>query len=141
MFWENSNTKTRKIIENILSEDLVKCHHCDIEINLEDKSVRKNNFWFHDTCFGKIPTPKPEQQSRIKIISKPVKHPVRTVQSNTTYLQMSFSGGLLASLVGTTYFLAGDMIASLVGIWGSVLYFATYKSQIISKKRSNAKLN
>jgi circadian clock protein KaiC len=48
---------------------------------------------------------------------------------------MVFSGGLLTSLVGTTYFLAGDVIASIVGICGSALYFTIFKSQIIPKKK------
>ena len=58
---ETEIIEPEQVIENILSEDFIKCNYCDIKINLEDKSVRKNNFWFHDTCFGKIPTPKPEK--------------------------------------------------------------------------------
>lgn len=30
-----------KIIENILFEDLIKCQRCEIEISLDEKSVRK----------------------------------------------------------------------------------------------------
>ena len=53
---------------------------------------------------------------------------------------MVFSGGLLASLVGTTYFLAGDVIASVVGICGTALYFTTFKSLIVPKKKSDASI-
>ncbi|QLH05578.1 recombinase RecA [Nitrosopumilus oxyclinae] len=51
---------------------------------------------------------------------------------------MVFSGGLLASLVGTTYFWAGEVISLVVGVCGTALYFATFKPQIVSKKRKNA---
>lgn len=43
------------VFENILSEDLTKCNICNIEINLDEKSIRKNDFWFHTECFEKIP--------------------------------------------------------------------------------------
>ena len=50
---------------------------------------------------------------------------------------MAFSGGLLVSLVATTYFLIGDVISSIVGICGRVLYFTIFKSQIVPKKKQN----
>ena len=54
--------------------------------------------------------------------------------------QMVFSGGLLASLVGTTHLLAGEFISSMVGIWGSVAYVAIFQSQIFSKKREKTSI-
>ena len=53
---------------------------------------------------------------------------------------MVFSGGMLASLVGTTYLLAGDMIAAIVGVCGCVLYVTTFKDQIIQNKKQNSEL-
>lgn len=127
--------KSEKIPELILTENLIKCYHCDLEINLDEKSIRKNNFWFHDRCFSKIPTVKTEESiQKSKKISKIVRQPV-IVQTKTTYPQMIFSGGLLASLVGTTYLLAGEIIASVVGVCGSALYFATFKSLMVPKKK------
>ena len=124
-----------KIIEDILPRDLIKCYHCDLQIALEEKSIRKNDFWFHDKCFEKIPIVKTEEYKKIEISQKKIRRPIRIVASKITYLQMAFSGGLLASLVGTTYFLAGELIASIVGIWGAVLYVAIYESNIIPKKK------
>ena len=131
--------------EIISSSDLIKCHHCDLHIKLDEKSIRKNNFWFHDRCFKKIPVVKTIVSQKIQIQPKVKKQPTivppkvikqpTVIQSKSTYPQMVFSGGLLASLVGTTYFLAGDVIASVVGVCGSALYFATYKSQIIPKAK------
>ena len=132
---EITESEPEKIIENMAFDDLIKCCHCNIEISLDEKSVRKNNFWFHDKCFEKIPTIKSKHQQEIETISKPRKQSVKIIQSNATYPQMAFSGGLLASLVGTTYFLVGDLVATVVGVCGSALYFATYKSQIMPKKR------
>jgi circadian clock protein KaiC len=127
-----------KITEGILPDDLIKCYQCDLQIALEEKSVRKNNFWFHDKCFEKISIIK-SQVSQVsqkrEPPSKVVKQHIKIVQRNATYPQMIFSGGLLASLVGTTYFLAEGFIASMVGIWGTILYIAAYQSNIIPKKK------
>ena len=127
------------IFENVLSEDLIKCNICSIEINLDEKSIRKNNFWFHTKCFEKIPILKQEVKQKVKSISPP-KSPVRIIQKSTTYPQMIFSGGLLASLVGTTYLLAGEIISTVVGICGSVIFFTIFKSQTKSKKNKNSKI-
>jgi len=114
--------------------NLVKCHLCDLQIKLDEKSIKKNNLWFHDKCFEKIPIAETEVSQKIKPSPKAVRQQV-IVKSKPSRTQMVFSGGLLASLVGTTYFLAGDWIAAIVGIWGSILYFAIFESQIIPKKK------
>ena len=135
--------ETEKIIENILPDDLINCHHCNLQIEIDERSVRKNSLWFHDKCFQKIPIIK-SQVSQIpqkrEPTSKVVKQRVKFVKRNATYPQMIFSGGLLASLVGTTYFLAGELIASIVGIWGTVLYVAIYESNIIPKKKQKTSI-
>ncbi len=137
-----------EVPERIVSIDLVKCHQCDLQIELDEKSVRKNNFWFHDKCFEKIPILETDVSQKIKPQPKAVKQQVIVkpkavkqhviVKSKSLRPHMTLSGGLLASLVGTTYFLAGDWIAAIVGIWGSVLYFAVFESQIIPKKKPEA---
>ena len=129
------------IDEDILLEDLIKCYHCDLKIELTEKSIRRNNFWFHDKCFQKIPIIKSQDShvhQKIEPTSKEIKRHVKLVQRNATYPQMVFSGGLLASLVGSTYFLAGELIASIAGIWGTILYVVVYQSNIIPKKKENA---
>ena len=138
--------ETGIIFENTLSKDLIKCNSCSIEINLEDKSIRMNDFWFHDKCFEKIPIIESIRSEKRPIIesirSEKIKTPLkkirpnyRNVESKTMIPQMIFSGGLLASLAGTTYLLAGEFISSMVGIWGSVMYVGIFQSQIFSKKR------
>jgi len=149
--------ETEIIFENTLSKDLIKCNSCSIEISLEDKSIRMNDFWFHDKCFEKIPIIESIRSEKSPIIesirsekspiiesisSEKIKTPLkkirpnyRNVESKTMIPQMIFSGGLLASLAGTTYLLAGEFISSMVGIWGSVMYVGIFQSQIFSKKR------
>jgi len=126
----------KKTIEIVLPSDLINCHHCDLQIKLDEKSIRKNNFWFHDRCFEKIPIVKTQVTQKVKVQPEITRYPT-IVEKKPAYPQMVFSGGLLASLIGTTYFLAGDVIASVVGICGSVLYFAIFKSQIIPKKKQS----
>ena len=118
----------------MLPSDLIKCYHCDSDIQLDEKSIRKNDFWFHDRCFEKIPIVETQIPQKIPVQPKVIRQPV-LVESKPTNPQMVFSGGLLAALVGTTYFLAGDLIATIVGVCGSALYFTTFKSQIIPKKK------
>ncbi|MEX0861477.1 RAD55 family ATPase [Nitrosopumilus sp.] len=125
----------KKIIENSLSEDLVKCHHCEMQIKLDSKSIRKNSFWFHDKCFEKIPIIKTTHQQKIEKIPDRIQ-PKKIVKSKTSYPQMIFTGGLLVSLVGTTYFLVGEVITAIVGICGASLFFVTFKPQIRSKKKT-----
>jgi len=134
-----SSQETEIIIDNVLSEDLIKCNSCNIEINLEDKSIRRNDFWFHDKCFEKIPILKHDRLQKTKPISTP-KLPVKIIQKSTTFPQMAFSGGLLASLVGTTYLLAGEVFSTVVGVCGSAIFFTIFKSQIISKKNKNTEI-
>ncbi len=123
-----------EVLEFVSSPDLVKCHLCDLQIDLDEKSVMKKNFWFHDKCFEKIPILKTEVSQKIKPSPEVTTQHV-IVKSKSLRPQMAFSGGLLASLIGTTYFLAGDLTATLVGIWGSVLYIGIFRSQIIPKKK------
>ncbi len=125
-----------KIPEIILDLDLIKCHHCNSYIKLDEKSIRKNNSWFHDKCFEEISVVKTQVSQKIVVPSRVQRQPVMAIPKST-YSQMAFSGGLLASLVGTTYFLLGDMISSMVGIWGGVLYFAVFKSRILPKKKQD----
>lgn len=125
------------VLENIPSEDLIKCNSCNIEINLEDKSIRRNDFWFHDKCFEKIPILKQDVIQKTKLIPTP-KQPVKIIQKSTTFPQMVFSGGLLASLVGTTYLWSGEMLAVNIGLWGSALYLAVYRSQIFTGKKKDS---
>jgi len=129
-----------EVIENILSEDLIKCYHCDLEIGLTEKSIRKNEFWFHDKCFKKIPIVQSEIKEKPMQIQKEPRPQIKIIQEKRSIPQMAYSGGLLASLVGTTYLLAGDLIATVVGVCGSALYVTTFKNQIIQNKKQNSKL-
>jgi len=125
-----------KIPEIISELDLIKCNQCNLFIKLDEKSVRKNNFWFHDKCFEEISVVKTQISQKIVAPPKVQRQPVM-INPKSAYPQMVFSGGLLASLVGTTYFLLGDTVSSIVGVCGSVLYFTIFKSQILSKKKQD----
>ncbi len=127
-----------EIQETVLSEDLIKCNYCNLQIELDEKSIRKNSFWFHDKCFEKIPIAKPQVSQKIEVAPKAIRQSVRTVESKATYTQMAFSGGLLASLVGTTYFFAEETLATIIGLVGSVFYFTIYRSQIFRKKKQDS---
>ena len=133
-------TELEEIPEIIQSSDLIKCYQCDLDIKLDEKLIRKNNFWFHDKCFEQIPITIPKISQKTEVSPKIITQRIKIVESKVSYQQMIFSGGLLASLVGTTYFLAGELIASILGIWGTVLYVAIYQSNIIPKKKQKTSI-
>ena len=58
------------------SSNLVKCHLCDLQIKLDEKSVKKNNFWFHEKCFEKSPIVETEVSQKIKPSPKAVRQHV-----------------------------------------------------------------
>ncbi len=122
--------------EVVYPSNLIKCYRCDLHIKLDEKSIRKN-FWFHDRCFEKIPIVKTQVSQKISVPLKVIRKPIK-IESKPTYPQMIFSGGLLTSLVGITYFVAGDLITAMVGIWGSILYVGVFESNIFPKKKQKA---
>jgi len=156
-----------EIPEIVLSEDLIKCYFCNLQIELDEKSIRKNNFWFHDKCFEKIPITKPQVSQKIVVVPKvsqkivvvpkvsqkivvapkvsqkivvapkAIRQSVRIVESKTTVTHMAFSGGLLITLVGTAYVFSGEILATLMGLWGSAGYLAVYRSQFFKKKKQD----
>ncbi len=127
--------KTETPSDTLLSENLIRCNSCNMEINLEQKSIRRKDFWFHDKCFQKIPTLKYDARKKIKHISTS-KKPVKIIQKSTTTPQRVFSGGLLASLVVTTYLLAGEIFSTVVGICGIAIFFTVFKSQTTKKNKN-----
>jgi len=129
-----------EILDIGISEELIKCYSCNLQIELDEKSIRKNNFWFHDKCFKKIPITKPQVSQKIEVVPKAIIRPFRIVKSKTTYTQMAFSGGLLASLVGTIHFFAGETLATITGLCGSVFYLVIYRSQIFTKKKQDVSI-
>jgi len=116
--------KGPEVISEIKStSDLVKCNICDSSIKLDEKSIRKNGFWLHEKCFEKIPIIKTESSvieteilQKTETVPKVIRQPIKIIKPKTTYAQMAFSGGLLASLVGSVYFLAGEMLSVQTGL-------------------------
>ena len=126
------------VFENIISEELIKCHHCDLEIELDERSIRKNSFWFHEKCFKKIPIASPIHHPKTETSPKIIRQTIRNTESKPMIPQMIFSAGLLASLVCSTYFLTGETISTIVGICGSILYFIVFKPQILLKRKEKS---
>jgi len=132
-------SQSETVFENTLSEDLIKCHLCELEIELDERSIRKNNFWFHENCHSRIPVTIQIHSQKIEAPSKIIKQTIKNVESTSMIPQMMFSGGLLASLVSITYFFMDEQISKIIGVCGSALFLIVFKSQILQnrKKRSS----
>jgi len=136
-----------EVVSVVSTSDLVKCHICDSSIKLDEKSIRKNGFWLHEKCFEKIPIIKTESPTieteilqKAETIPKVIRQPVKIIKPKATYAQMIFSGGLLASLTGSLYFLAGEMLSVQTGLWGSALYLAVYRKELFTSKKRDSKV-
>ncbi len=58
--------KKEKSVSQI--SDLVKCTTCNKEIKMDEKSTRRRNFWYHETCYKTISKNKYDQEKSDKII-------------------------------------------------------------------------
>lgn len=48
VFMINKNREQNK--QSMINYDLIKCTNCYTDIQLHEKSIRKNNSWFHEKC-------------------------------------------------------------------------------------------
>jgi hypothetical protein len=48
VFMVNKNREQNK--QSMINYDLIKCTNCYTDIQLHEKSIRKNNSWFHEKC-------------------------------------------------------------------------------------------
>lgn len=126
--------ESEKSSEFKISKDLIKCNYCNNEINLDEKTIRRKDFWFHEQCFSKIPIIEHQISQEPRAPTKIERQSIKRIEKKESKSQMIFSGGLIVALVGTTYLAAGEIIATIVGIFSSITYFGVYKSQIVSKK-------
>ena len=138
--------------------NLIKCNNCVKEIEFNEKSIRKNNYWFHENCFQltnykKDVSPRRIQDTQPRRIqdtqprriqdtqprriqdTQSIKSsrydiiPEKFVIRKSNNPQIIFTASLLASLVVSLYYLLGGIVASIVGIGGTSIFIVTYKSQ------------
>lgn len=99
-----------------LNPNFVKCTTCDKEIRLEEKSVRRKNFWHHETCYKAHYENKHEQkqkefekEKRIKMKKDPI--------------QLILLVAIFAFLIGSVYFILGPISMAAMGLGGGLTVY------------------
>ena len=129
--------KAELILDTDITKELARCNYCDVKINLDEKSLRKNKFWFHQQCFKNIECTQSAKIPEVKIqkpeIPNVTQQEVSSIRPN--YLQMIYSASLLTGFTCTSYFLFGAVPALIIGIIGTSLFFMINKVHHITSKR------
>lgn len=109
--------ETVKKDQTSLNLDLIKCYTCKKEINLEEKSIRNNQNWYHSTCFqetiknSEVKSTIEKLENRIK--KKNVKDPIQWI----------LTGIIFVFLAGSVYFILGPLSMIAMGLGGSITIY------------------
>ncbi|MHA7733930.1 glycosyltransferase family 2 protein [Nitrosopumilus sp. S6] len=109
-------TKSLKKDKSVfLNPDLVKCKTCQKSINLDEKSIRHQNNWYHKICHQQTFRTSHQQkekesvQERIKIKKDPI--------------QFLLTGAIFAVLCGSVYFILGPISMIAMGLGGALTIY------------------
>ena len=96
-----------------LNPNLVKCSTCEKEIQLDEKSLRYNNLWYHQNCIKpQIKTKKPE------IIAKEFEEKIRP-----DAIQIVLTVGIIVFLVTSVSVILGTLSMIAMGIGGAITLY------------------
>ena len=96
-----------------LNPKMIRCHSCEKEISLEEKSLRFQNEWYHESCakpiLGKI---KP------KISEKP-----KITKNKLDLIQVGLTVAIVVFLVTSVFFILGPLSMIAMGIGGVITLY------------------
>ncbi|MFB5605405.1 MAG: glycosyltransferase [Nitrosarchaeum sp.] len=111
-----------------LNPKLVKCNRCKIEINLDEKSTRQKNEWYHSNCF--------EIKSKIQNDYEETSHD-KIQKYKLDLVQALITATIFTFLVISVYFILGPLSMVAMGLGGSLLVYhlVSASSKIYSKNK------
>ncbi|WP_297463165.1 ATPase domain-containing protein [Nitrosarchaeum sp.] len=126
---------TEKVKQRIFVQDLIKCDRCESEIGLDQRAIRKKNFWFHELCYNDIPISR-----QIEITKQPIHEQTKKYDDyfkiedkplvNKFYpFQIIFTLSMMISLIASIYFLFDRIFSIVISIVCTALFIVIYKSQ------------
>ena len=96
-----------------LNPNMVKCKTCHKEINLEEKSLRHNNSWYHGNCI----TVNVEKNAIDSIESKNI------VKKKIDLIQVGITVTIVGFLVLSVFFILGPISMIAMGIGGAITLY------------------
>ncbi|MFB5628228.1 MAG: glycosyltransferase, partial [Nitrosarchaeum sp.] len=111
-----------------LNPKLVKCNKCKIEINLNEKSTRQKNEWYHSNCF--------EIKSKTQNDYDKISHG-KIQKYKLDWIQALITATIFTFLVISVYFILGPLSMVAMGLGGSLLVYhlVSASSKIYSKNK------
>jgi len=122
-----------KLVHSSKQEKSTNCRICQKEIELEDKTIRHNNNWYHASCFRQLSprlipkTPKSENKS--PKITKKTKIPKKP-----DAIQVTLTLSIVAFLVSSVYLLLGTLSLIAMAIGGILLVYHLFSSYVNALK-------
>lgn len=96
-----------------LNPKMIKCNSCEKEINLEEKSLRFQNNWYHEICAKPILEKiKPKKSENIKI-----------PKNKLDFIQIVLTVTIMVFLVTSVFFILGPLSMIAMGIGGVITLY------------------
>lgn len=122
---EQNSSKDKSVF---LNPNMVKCKTCQKEINLEEKSLRRQNAWHHENCITST-------FERNKI--KPIKIQ-DTSKKRIDFVQITLTVTIVVFLITSIFFILGPISMIAMGIGGviTLYHISGATSKLHSKNKS-----
>ncbi|KFM19987.1 hypothetical protein AAA799P11_00291 [Marine Group I thaumarchaeote SCGC AAA799-P11] len=97
-----------------LNPNLVKCDTCKKPIEIDEKSIRYQNLWYHKSCRGEVFLKKDRKNKTSK--------PRKKVKAKDP-IQLVLVGVIFVFLVGAVYFILGPISMIAMGLGGGLTVY------------------
>lgn len=127
---ENKTDMPEKAHTVFLNKKMISCSECNQKIELDDKSVRYKNKWYHKECH-KTDNIKQEHDGSRDIY--------KTNQKRIDSVQVSITVVIFVFLVSSVYFILGPLSMIAMGLGGSLLIYHLFSAhaKAFSKNKSD----
>ncbi|MDX1596579.1 MAG: glycosyltransferase, partial [Nitrosopumilaceae archaeon] len=114
------------------SNRLANCHLCNLELKLDQKTVRDNSNWYHLECFRKLPAIKKPDQYNAK--PKQEKKSKKRIRKRPDSVQVLLTVSIFIFLASSVYFLLGTLSVIAMSIGGVLLLYHLFSSYAYALK-------
>ena len=111
-----------------LNPKMVRCYSCEKEINLEEKSLRFQNKWYHESCAKPI----------LEKIKPKISENTTIIKNKLDLIQVGLAVAIVVFLVTSVYFILGPLSMIAMGIGGGITLYHVFGAtrKLYSKNES-----